>query len=291
MPLLLKPVEIHLPLSTHTARWVFAWSFITLAFVVASSTHAVMHPQLGRFLQRDPAGTAIQPSYQASLLTPRHGRSGSTQIAHSSTRFPGLDRPQLLTYGDFQAAQSTPTASRQYPDGLSLYAAYSSSPATRVDPSGLAWVKTGVEYCANFNHGMVKVRGRGYGAYATSHVNPTSNWWDDLKATFTDGVIKSPDSAFGGTCYAVEVNDECCDPEDYTQAVEDFAKDWESRYGTSSPNRFTYSWTGVLGHNCYTWARAALMAGASSCEVRFDFNVGPSIGGTSTYERPYRVAY
>ena len=69
------------------------------------------HPGLGRYMQRDPLGTANEPPMARNL---------------SASQF----------------TQRDPTGSNQYADGMTLYQYVGSNPANRVDPSGLKWTIT-----------------------------------------------------------------------------------------------------------------------------------------------------
>lgn len=91
---------------------VFAFIFSAVAPDVAEARGRIYHPGMGRFVQRDPVATALQPH-----PTQFHTRSGRT----TGTRFTARDR-----------------AGSQYRDGMNLYQYVKGNPVVFLDPSGLA---------------------------------------------------------------------------------------------------------------------------------------------------------
>jgi hypothetical protein len=82
---------------------------VLIALLWADTASAVLHPKMGRYLQRDPNGTAIAPPNRVDSARPYQGGS-----------FAQRDR-----------------GAHPYADGMNLYQYMGSNPVKYVDPSGL----------------------------------------------------------------------------------------------------------------------------------------------------------
>jgi len=127
-----------------------------LSVLLADTASAYYHPGMGRFMQRDPNGTAIAPPARVGS-TPAPGDRFAPRDPHVTTSWthlqrglfthnvqnnlqPGADQGILPTglanqQSGFWQAQSKPAL--QYADGMNLYGYVHSNPITHVDPTGL----------------------------------------------------------------------------------------------------------------------------------------------------------
>lgn len=106
------PMAFRSPNFSNSKKIGFLWCMTSLLILLLAPTaKAVMHPQLGRFLQRDPVGTAISPPRWSS---------------NNFLRFP------QLSHGPVESAY------RQHPDGYNVYQYQRSNPLRHTDPRGEA---------------------------------------------------------------------------------------------------------------------------------------------------------
>ncbi len=112
--------------------------FGLLCVLLACDANAMLHTRMGRFMQRDPAGTALAPvgygdvrlarSFTPTLFMQRDTQSetlvdSAWTESHSSVAV--------------QKGHKTEISQVQYTDGMNLYLPYRASPIRHSDPTGL----------------------------------------------------------------------------------------------------------------------------------------------------------
>ncbi len=206
----------------------------------------MLNSRLGRFVQRDP-------------------RRGS-DVAMFPKRFRTANAPYSATVHRYNIID----AEDQYGDGMSLYQYLQSNVFSRLDPTGLKWIDTPIEYCNAPGHTFVKFGGIGYGFYAESHYNGGANWWDDLRACLlADGVVVNDDRRVypNAECAKLKVDDQCCDPQTFSEGVEKFLLNEYNKYNPGSSDRKNYN---VVFNSCQTWAMQAIRAGMANADCSQD---------------------
>jgi len=232
--------------------------FVALLLIsfAATDAMAMLNPATGRFMQRDPLGTSIAP--------PRTGKV-AIQQPRTNNGFIPVDNPIQV---------------RQYTDGMSLYQYVGSNPIHRTDAAGLKWVDTGIQYCDRGPvHGYIRSStGQGFGFYAESHLpGQAAEAKDDVRAIgLVDGWVDGNDHFEDqGTCTEIQVNDACCDPIKFREAVDNWLNKQLAQHGWKQPNAtpLSYNVAGLgdsvgesrFGQNCWTWRRRAIGAGLDKC--------------------------
>jgi len=217
-------------------------------------------PGTGRFMQRDPSGTPgfNTPRISSNIVNrPSNAFVQRDRVPGQPKVFGNSSSRQLLTVGDFQGVPQPRSqqndANKMYPDGMNLYAAYHVMHGG-VDPSGLVWRKTGLQWCNGTLHGYIKLtNGRGYGFYAESHVAGNATIGDDIAAIgYAKGLVNNTDHIRypNATCKDIWISDCCMDVQKYVQAVESHVTSFYAIYNQNTTNRTFYN---ALTRNCYTW--------------------------------------
>jgi hypothetical protein len=208
------------------------------------------HPVLGRYTTADPINTPL-----VSPLT-----QAMRQQQRSRSRDGGMGR---------------------YADSMNLYQMLGSNPVNRLDPTGLEWVDSKIDFCGFVPsiHGYIKLpSGTGYGFYAESHIRGDPTKWEDMEAGgLTSGWVYNRDHIVYEQldCKSIMVNDCACDPKKFRKEVKKWVKLQYLKHGwnrqSSWPRIYNAAgvggWTGAAqGDNCYTWRKRAIQAGLKACE-------------------------
>jgi RHS repeat-associated protein len=133
--------------------------------------------------------------------------------------------------------------------GINLYFFCQNDPVTRLDPSGLASIGTGVKKCENGSHGWIEIGGDwSAGFYAGGYGGApggggSSGGCSGYGPIFGGpGYIISPDPASTGTktCKEIKLDDSKYDIDAFKECIKDKAAGPAPAY-----------W--VIGNNCYDW--------------------------------------
>lgn len=130
-----------------TASAILAVAAALVLTLFAPAAAAMMHPQIGRFLQRDPLGTPLEPLGRAEANGKTHLIQSLGNVYIETT--PSLSSQvgtQLTTEvrGNLNRKLALWRQNGSYQDGLSLYASLKSNPIFYLDPNGTdVWMEYG----------------------------------------------------------------------------------------------------------------------------------------------------
>lgn len=113
-----------------TMRPLFLLVAALLFITTASPAWGMYNPTVGRFMQRDPQGTVVMPTFLERSIGPVRGSSFIPRDLDSIFRLPS-------DAGNAAHKNMRINPVLQYADGMSLYQYVGSSPTGYLDPSGL----------------------------------------------------------------------------------------------------------------------------------------------------------